>query len=101
MAAETRTKSELANASPDGSQPIRAYWAVSRDQPRRRTWVFPALMLLAVLLERRQPASLRVRVAPDTPAALAVDLARAAHVWRSHARKDMRLCLMVEGTTME
>lgn len=50
---------------------------------------------IAALLDRRRPASLRLRVAPDTPAARAVDLARAAHVWRAQRRSDMRLWLAV------
>jgi hypothetical protein len=59
---------------------------------------YPAEALPLTLAQRR-PASLRIRVPPETPAKIAVNLARVAAVWRSREHVDMQLWLSVDSPT--
>jgi hypothetical protein len=52
--------------------------------------------LIEPLLMLTKPSSLRIHIAGDTPAAIAVDIARAANVWRSREQVDMKLWLQVD-----
>jgi hypothetical protein len=55
--------------------------------------------LLPLTLAQRRPASLRIRVPPETPAKIAVNLARVADVWRSREHVNMKLWLSVDSPT--